>query len=75
MVELETLMEEVECRVLVERLWRLLVLVEIETQIEEAECQVVVESLRRPLALAELEILLEELEDFDYINFFLTGAD
>jgi hypothetical protein len=25
--------------------------------------------------LAELEILLEELEDFDYINFFLTGAD
>jgi len=50
-------------------------LVEIETQIEEAECQVVVESLRRPLALAELEILLEELEDFDYINFFLTGAD
>ncbi len=61
MVEFETQVEEVECQVLVERLWRLLVLVMVGTLVEKVECQVVVESLRRPLALVELGILFEEL--------------
>jgi hypothetical protein len=33
-VEFETLVEEVECQVLVERLWRLLVLVMVVTLVE-----------------------------------------